>query len=201
MSANFGQQLYFYTASEQRTYRLRSEIKQWSKLNTSHWRSVLAVTLTVKQALLSDSGCLLPLTEIQAKKELRYFMTRFNRSVYGRAARKGKKLRAIPVVEKDASGRWHYHLAIEPPTHLNADQFAAQNISSWLKSPWAHRINHIKPEAVRGWVYDEFQKRESALPKLDPEKDGWRIYLLKKRGKSGLEDWVDCIDLDTLNNS
>jgi hypothetical protein len=192
--------LSFYTASEQRTSRLRSEIKQWSKLNTSHWRSVLAVTLTVKQALLSDRGGLLALTEIQAKKELRYFMTRLTRCVYGRAARKGKKLRVIPVVEKEADGRWHYHLAIEPPAHLHVNQFAAQIISSWSKSPWAHRINHIKPEAVHGWVYSAFQRRESSPPKLDPEKDGWRIYLLKKRGKSGLEYWVDCIDLDTLNN-
>jgi hypothetical protein len=192
--------LSFYTASEQRTSRLRSEIKQWSKLNTSHWRSVLAVTLTVKQALLSDRGGLLPLTEVQAKKELRYFMTRLNRSVYGRAARKGRKLRVIPVVEKEATGRWHYHLALEPPAHLNADQFAAQIISSWSKSLWAHRVNHIKPEAVCGWVYNAFQRKESVLPKLDPEKDGWRLYLLKKRGKSGLENWVDCIDLDTLNN-
>src|ERR1700704_603316 len=111
MPANFGQQLYFYTASEQRTSRLRSEIKQWAKLNTSDWRSVLAVTLTVKQALLSYRGGLLPLTEIQAKKELRYFMTRLNRSVYKCAARKGKKLRIIPVIEKDADGRWHYHVA------------------------------------------------------------------------------------------
>jgi hypothetical protein len=191
---------FFYTASEQRTSRLRSEIRQWSQLNTSHWRSVLAVTLTVKQALLSDRGGLLPLTEIQAKKELRYFMTRFNRAVYGHAARKGKKLRVVPIVEKDTYGRWHYHLAIEPPAHLNADQFASQIISSWSESPWAHRIHHIKSEAVRGWVYDEFQTRESTRPKLDPEKDGWRLYLLKKRGKSGLENWVDCIDLDTLNN-
>jgi hypothetical protein len=80
MPANFGQQLYFYTASEQRTSRLRSEIKRWSKLNTSHWRSVLAVTLTVKQAVLSDRGGILSLTEIQAKKELRYFMSRSRRS-------------------------------------------------------------------------------------------------------------------------
>jgi hypothetical protein len=192
--------LSFYTASEQRTSRLRLEIKQWSKLSTSHWRSVLAVTLTVKQALLSERGGLLPLTEIQAKKELRHFMTRLNRAVYKCAARKGKKLRVIPVVEKDADGRWHYHLAIEPPAHLNPDQFAAEIISSWSESLWAHRINHIKPEAVRGWAYDEFQRRGSALPKLDPKKDGWRLYLLKKRGKSGLENWVDCIDLDTLNN-
>jgi hypothetical protein len=190
----------FYTANEQRTSRLRSEIKQWPKLDTSHWRSVFAVTLTVKQALPSDRGGLVPLTEIQAKKELRYFMTRLNRAVYKYAARKGKKLRAIPIVEKDSNGRWHYHLAIEPPAHLNADQFAAQIISSWSKSPWAHRINNIKPEAVRGWVYNAFQRKDSALPKLNPEKDGWRIYLLKKRGKSGLENWVDCIDLDTLNN-
>src|SRR5262245_12813531 len=175
-------------------------MKEWSQLNTSHWRSVFAFTLTVKQALLSDRGSLLALTEIQAKKELRYFMTRLNRTVYKCAARKGKKLRVIPVVEKDADGRWHYHLAIEPPAHLNADQFAAQIISSWSKSPWAHRINSIKPETLRGWVYNAFQRRESALPKLDPEKDRWRIYLLKKRGKSGLENWVDCIDLDTLNN-
>jgi hypothetical protein len=169
--------LSFYTASEQRTSRLRSEIRQWSQLNTSHWRSVLAVTLTVKQALPSDRGGLLPLTEIQAKKELRYFMTRLNRSVYGHAARKGKKLRVIPIVEKDAYGRWHYHLAIEPPAHLNAHQFAAQIVSSWLRSRWGHRLNHVKPEAVRGWVYDGFQRRESSPPKLDPEK-GWLENLL-----------------------
>jgi hypothetical protein len=193
--------LSFYTANEQRTSRIRAKIKEWPQLSTSHWRSVFAVTLTVKQALLSDRAGLLGITEIQAKKELRYFMSRLNRAVYKCAARKGKKLRIIPVVEKDANGRWHYHLAIEPPAHLNADQFAAQIILSWSKSPWAHRINQIKPDTGQGWVYDTFEKRKCTLPKLDPMKDGWRIYLLKRRGKSGLEHWVDCIDLDTLNNS
>ena len=127
-------------------------------------------------------------------------MTRLNRTVYKCAARKGKKLRVIPIVEKEDFGRWHYHLAIEPPAHLKPEEFAAQIISCWLTSPWAHRKTEITLDADHGWVHDTFENRKNVLPKLDPEKDGWRIYMLKNRGKSGLEDWVDCIDLDTLNN-
>ena len=62
------------------------------------------------------------------------------------------------------------------------------------------RIIDVKPNAQHASVHNMFQKRKKVLPKLDHEEDRWKIYMLKKRGKSGLEHWVDCIDLDTLNN-
>jgi len=110
------------------------------------------------------------------------------------------KFRIIAIVEKDDYGRWHYHLALEPPSHMSFEAFRAEIWSCWSKSPWAMRIAHIQSEAGQGWVHDAFEKRKHALPKLDPVKDRWKIYMLKRRGKSGLEHWVDCIDLDTLNN-
>jgi len=81
------------------------------------------------------------------------------------------------VLEKDASGRWHYHLAIEPPAHLDPKLFGLEIRSCWANSRWSRYQIKIEHNADRGWIR----------------------YLLKARQKSGLEGWFDCIDLEIHN--
>jgi len=107
-------------------------------------------------------------------------MRRLNRAVFGRGQdRFGKRLRVIPVLEKDHGGRFHYHLAIEPPAGIDGDQFAMKIRDCWKRIDWGYNEIDIQRDADRSWVDN---------------------YMLKLRQKSGLEAWVDCIDWGSLHN-
>jgi hypothetical protein len=105
--------------------RLQAALLKSAQLDTSGWRSVCAVTLTLKQALWSE-GFRVVANEHECSKAFRNFTNRLNREVYGASFRKGRKrLRVISVLEKDADGRFHYHAAIELPAHVMPGDFEA----------------------------------------------------------------------------
>lgn len=189
------------TEAEARSERLRSEIKQWPLLNTSHWHTVCAATLTMKQAqLLGESGSLIPLDEVQSKKAFRRFIKMLNKAAFGSAGRYGRKrLRVIPVLEKDKSGRWHYHAAIEPPSNMTLEEFTAQLCWCWDRSGWGHQIVDLKFNSHLPCLY-ALQGKIYSLQGGVYASEGWVKYMLKGRSKSGLETWFDCIDLGNLHN-
>lgn len=148
------------------------------QLDTKHWSSVCALTLTLKQG--RREGCTWAhIDEYQAKTTFQVFMKKLSKAVYGRAARRhGKKLRVIPVFEKKPQGRWHIHAAIEPPAHLDPIRLKDLISVLWSKMHWGYDRIDFKFGADRGWIK----------------------YMLKKRQKSDLEVWFDCIDLESLHN-
>jgi hypothetical protein len=168
---------------------IRTGAIRWKALDTCHWRSICDVTLTLKQARLCRVPCDSPFKpakiwfdadEIQCKKAFRHFMNVLNRAVFGNAFRRhGKRLRVIPVLEKKNDGRWNFHAAIEPPNHLTFEQFKTAISISWDRTTdWGYWRILVRPNANRGWI----------------------DYMLKPSQKSGLEAWIDCIDLECLNN-
>jgi hypothetical protein len=159
-------------------------------LDTRSWHSVWGVTLKLKKARLCklprpttscDSGSVwIRLDELECKRAFRHFINLLNRAVYNHAFhRHGKRMNVIPVLEKERSGRWHYHLAIEPPTHLSPEIFTALIIDCWLRTDWAF---------------------PDCLVQQNPDA-GWNNYILKLRQKTELETWFDCIDLNCLTNT
>src|SRR3954466_6446455 len=89
--------------------------------STNQWRSVCAVTLTLKQ-WVTEADARLDL----AREAFDHFMNLVNRHIFRAAFRKhGKRLRVIPVIEKHSLGNVHIHVAIEPPNFLSAEGFAA----------------------------------------------------------------------------
>ena len=103
-------------------------------------------------------------------------MKRLNQCVFGNAAKRyGKQLRVIAVTEK-GEGRWHKHVAIEPPEHLTPEAFEFEIWLCWNRTHWGYKEIDIQRRADRGWV----------------------DYMLKPRQKSGLETYIDCIDLNSL---
>jgi hypothetical protein len=153
----------------------------WSDLfNTSDWSSLWDLTLTLKQARKTDDGLRWVRTdEYQCRAAFRHFMNLLNRSVYGNAFRRhGKQLRVLPILEKEERGRWHFHAAIEPPSHTEPDQFKALISRCWSKVDWGYREIVVRPNADRGWIK----------------------YMLKHRQKSAFDAWSDCIDWDSLHN-
>lgn len=68
--------------------------------DTSHWRSVVGLTLNLKQCITTVSGGFIRLDELSAKKTFRRYVNGLNRQVYGSAYRHhGKRLRVIPILE------------------------------------------------------------------------------------------------------
>jgi hypothetical protein len=157
---------------------LSRDLLRSSHFDTTHWASFCDVTLTFKQARQAGNGTWIRLDEQQCRRAFRFFLKLLNHAVFGAAARRGKKLRVIPVIERQADGRWHYHAAIEVPPHISALRFDEIARECWSKVDWGRERVEIKDNADQGWI----------------------DYMLKPRQKSGLEDWSDCIDWVSLHN-
>lgn len=170
-----------------------NHIFQSNLFDTSDWRSIWDLTLTLKQARKTNDGLRwIRADEHQCREAFRHFMNRLNRAVYGNACRRnGKKLRVLPILENGTfveqtpdgkpqfRGRWHFHAAIEPPTHIEADRFKTLIHECWSKMDWGYRQIEVRPNADRGWIN----------------------YMLKGRQKFAFEAWEDCIDWGSLHNT
>lgn len=147
--------------------------------DTSHWRSVVGLTFNLKQSIPTQLGGFVRIDEFSAKKAYRRYMNGLNRHVYGAAFRHhGKRLRVIPIIEKSAEGRWHYHVAIEPPHFMEASDFGNVAMELWLQMPLGYAHGDVTINADQGWI----------------------AYMAKRRGKSGLEEYYDCIDTEAFHN-
>lgn len=145
----------------------------------SRWRSTIGITLNLKQSVVTASGDFIMIDELEAKQAFRKFMNRLNRRTYKAAYRHhGKRLRVIPILEKSAAGRWHYHLAIEPPAFVDPARFGDIAMKEWLASPLGYGHGEISLNADAGWI----------------------AYIGKRRGKSGLDAFTDCIDTEAFYN-
>ncbi len=173
-----------YDDETQRQKRQRKKIKEVELLCAGHWRSIFDVTLTIKQRRRANNGKWFCADEVQCQQAFWHFRDFLNRAVYGTAARRyGKRLRMIPVLEKSTDrkstgGRWHYHVAIEPPTHLDEVEFEALIHKCWAKTDWGYREVKVRDNANSGWIK----------------------YMLKPSQKSCFDGWADCIDWFSLNN-
>lgn len=117
--------------------------------------------------------------DLSAKAAFRHFMNRLNRQLYGAAFRHhGKRLRVIPIIEQSAEGRWHYHVAIEPPQFMEAGDFGNVAMDLWLNTSLGYAHGDIAINVDSGWI----------------------AYIAKRRGKSGLENYYDCIDTEAFHN-
>ena len=147
--------------------------------DTGHWRSVVGLTLNLKQAIITTSGAIFRLDELNAKKAFRHYMNVLNRRIYHSAHRKhGKRLRVVPILEKSAEGRWHYHVAIEPPAFMDANSFGEFAMGVWLQTDFGYAHGDAVADVDVGWI----------------------TYMTKLRGKSGLEAYTDCIDTEAFYN-
>jgi hypothetical protein len=147
--------------------------------DTSHWRSIVGLTLNLKQSIPMSTGGFVTIDEVGAKKAFRGYMNVLNRSIYKSAFRHhGKRLRVIPILEKSIGGRWHYHIAIEPPTFIEHAAFGELAMQSWLQTEFGYGCGDIASQADPGWI----------------------TYMVKHRTKSAFEHYFDCIDIDSFFN-
>lgn len=147
--------------------------------DTSHWRSTVGLTLNLKQSAQTECGGFVRVDELEAKKAFRQYMNILNRRIYKSAYRKhGKRLRVIPILEKSAEGRLHYHAAMEPPEFMDAGSFGNIAMDVWLQTSLGYGHGATTPNVDAGWI----------------------AYMAKLRGKSGLEVYTDCIDTEAFYN-
>ena len=72
----------------------------------------------------------------RCQQNLRHALNKLNRRIYGNKARK-VRMECIPVLEQDASGRFHYHLAVNRPQEVSEDFFPLMMTSVWMSTHWA----------------------------------------------------------------
>lgn len=147
--------------------------------STDHWRSICALTFNLKKVFKDSNGCSRWVDESTAKKVMRDYANRLNRLIYKGAYRNyGKRLRIIPILEQNYDQRWHYHVSIEPPAHMTANEFCQVAMTLWERMPLGYGHGKYKIIADRGWL----------------------LYLSKFRTKYYFENYYDCIDLDAYYN-
>jgi hypothetical protein len=157
---------------------LSSALIKSGMFDTSHWSSVCALTLTIRQAFFSE-GRRVPADQHQCTSAFRHFIKLLNLSIFGHAFQRfGRRLRVIPVLEKDALGRFHFHAALEKPAHFSDKAFSEMLHRCWSPVHWAYRDLAVKFNSDDGWLH----------------------YILKPSQKSGLECWSDCIDWTSFHN-
>jgi hypothetical protein len=190
-----GQRRYPRTSMRSFSMEVRSDHFEAAKshfFDTSSWGPFCDVTLTLKQALQSDSGAWMKITDHLCRQAHRHFMNLLNRAVFGVAFRRyGKRLRVLPVLEKGEvrtrtlrswefgkSGRWHIHCAIELPSHFDAIALEKLIRKCWAKVEWGYSRILIRDGANNGWIN----------------------YMLKGRQKSAFDNFLDCIVIESLHN-
>ncbi|WP_139146352.1 hypothetical protein [Stenotrophomonas sp. HMSC10F06] len=126
----------------------------------------VAVTLTFKSGRFPEY-----LSEEVAEAAVRELIKRLNKFANGRHR---PNLQVIAVREggtgRNSSTRLHYHLKIEVPPGISAENFAKKVEQYWTRLRWASRDqNRVVPKTDHGWV----------------------SYILKTRSKP---DYADAID-------
>ena len=108
----------------------------------------LCVTLTMKQYTRGQK-----LDEINAAKNMRYFLNLMNAEYFGHNFKRNKKrLLVIPSLEVSYSGRLHYHLTIKMPDPSRAESFKKNIEFYWYKTEFSdYEIDIQHAYNVAGW--------------------------------------------------
>lgn len=110
-------------------------------------KNPVALTLTMKQC---DAGEYLD--EIKAEANFKHFMNRVNRHVFGNAFRRyGRRLGVLPIMERSASGRLHYHAVLENP-YSDIQALHAVVANCWSKTRWGYHEIDVREQYNDGWV-------------------------------------------------
>jgi hypothetical protein len=143
-----------------------------SYFDTSHWLFPMACTLTLKKEIGSGAARI-AITPIDASQNLRHFLNKLNKRLYGNLFRTTNNFRArlevIPVIENDTSGRLHFHIAMDMP-EVNS----VMGLEEEIKLIWRETY----------WGYDQIHLAAML-------NDGWIRYMLKYRSKQNFCDSID----------
>jgi hypothetical protein len=153
----------------------RERLIDWVQLD--RWQSPFAVTLTLRQCVTVPNGTTSVtqwLTDTAATQNMRHFLNKLDRSVFGKAAvRFGKRIGCVPVLEGGAGKRIHYHAVIDCPRPDLVGEFPALLSDAWRTTMWGY------------WQVDCQTNADN----------GWLTYITKVRDKPNLADAIDWTNL------
>jgi hypothetical protein len=161
------------------THAYQSAFRDFSRID--HWHAPHAVTLTLKQGLIMQSG-ILPhlahLTREAASQNYRHFLNVLNRSIFGKASiRSGKRTNSISVIEGGNGTRLHIHAVIDCPRDDILPTFPAMIKQAWSETQWGHHQIDVQPDANSGWI----------------------TYISKNRDKPDFANAIDWTNFHTLD--
>lgn len=130
---------------------IRDHFVQWSL--SLNWQSPFAVTLTFKQAILTNNTYV-SLDNISASKNIQYFLAFLTRSALGNsAARYGRQLTCVGALESSESIRLHAHFCIDKPPRLSDEKFYSIIVTSWNRTLFGHVQLVVEPcSDLQGWI-------------------------------------------------
>jgi hypothetical protein len=140
--------------------------------NIHNYNSPLAVTLThrLRHRTLNER-----ITHLDCGKNLRHFLNKLNRKIYGKALKGRTRLPVFSVLERDQSRRYHYHLLLDCPPIISKEEMAAYIHSIWPNTNCGYNHCHINID-------------QQGIKTAD---DGWLWYMTKSRSK---EDYGQSFD-------
>lgn len=157
------------------SHAIRSSLQDWVDDKTAGWSSVAFATLNFKSALLNDTGNMLRLDQMIARRAIVLFGNMLDRAVHGRLVQRfNRRVPRIPFLEYGADRGWHCHVLIEPPYSMTPGLFDDLIRTTWAKSPWATTCH------IRG------------------ADSGAADYLTKGRSKDALEVWSDTLIVEAV---
>lgn len=118
-----------------------AEGRKFAKINPT------AVTLTCKRCFVGDEGFTY-INPHRASENLKRFRKLLNREIGCRR----KPIGFFAVTERDASGRYHHHLCVERPNHVDVCMFKFLIWKVWRSTHWAMPIIDVQDSADPGWV-------------------------------------------------
>lgn len=137
-------------------------------------KNYVAVTLTFRGGR-SENGQWHHLRQEYCEQNLRHFLNKLNKRVFGNAYRPrkkaGRQLNCLSVLEGDNTVRRHYHLMLELPHGYTINEFGKLIRATWRTTRWGGYEVGVKP-ADTGWLH----------------------YMLKKRSKQNLPDAIDWLN-------
>jgi hypothetical protein len=124
----------------------------------SHWNSPFAVTLTVKDCI-SGINAYQGLSHTEAQKSFKQFLRMLKAEIYTKSQlRKQKRVRCIPILNFITL---RYHLCIDKPSHLTAEEFASLIYACWMKTSFGDWSVDVQPNASQ-WI--EYIARARSQP-------------------------------------
>jgi hypothetical protein len=160
-----------YNNSISNSLRLRSAAVKFA--NIKDYNSPMAVTLTHRRRHRTRNQ---GITQFDCGQNLRHFLNKLNRKLYGRKGLNDlMKLPVFPVLERDQSNRYHYHLLLDCPPLISKEEMAAHIHAIWPNTNWGYNHYHINID-------------QHGIKTAD---DGWLWYITKLRSK---EDYGQSFD-------
>lgn len=160
------------------------DLTEW--ISENYFENAYAVTLTMKQAAYVQAENELiwgyeDIDVIKASKNLRYFLNRLNKSVYGKKATnknpmQRKRLKTIPFFEGSVYGKTHlhYHLILQRDCNQSEEDFYDAIHNLWRITDFGQKEVEIKP-------IDEF--------------DDWLGYCTKEKSQEHFGNNIDVMNL------